>query len=59
MVRRQPEQGLKGTKPPQAQSVRTKLFMLLKTSGHRQGERGETGQAGNLLYCMSADFKCV
>lgn len=35
-------QGLKGTKLPQAQSVRAELFMLLKTSGQRWGEGGET-----------------
>lgn len=60
----QPLLGLKGTKSLQAQSVRTKLFVLLKTSGHRQKEQGETDQSGKgivhvylLVYVGSSDFQ--
>lgn len=51
-------QGLKGTKLPQAHSVRAKLFMLLKTSGQRWGEGGETGQERKLtaLYVCRYTF---
>lgn len=41
--------GLKGTKSLQTQSVTTELFMLLKTSGHRQTEQGETEQTEKLI----------